>query len=209
MPLIKPEFNPAQLRRIVKAELLEHPKARYTDIYKLLHQACYGPTHISPDLEAIAESIRLELAGIQSQKCGPYQDIGCGKGFIRLNLIALTGLAKLPATTENLLREQLLKEAFLKVGQDKVELLAQCVMVSRLEGSLTLAGWQATWSKALPVVHEFLFPTFAERALVQECLDTGRMPSHTDDYRYLYKPHYRVIHHSFHPKFKTYHKERP
>ncbi len=202
MPPTPPEFSAAQLRKIIKAELAEHPKARYADLYKLLHQAHYGPTHIVPDPVAIATDIREELAGIQTQNCGPSQDIGCGKGFVRLNLIALTGGRDLSGPKSHLLRDQLLREACLKVQPEQVELLTRSVLASRLEDAFTQQDWQAAWKKAQPVVNEFLFPTFAERALIDACLKNGAMPSHTDDYRYLYKPHYRVIHHSHLVKFK-------
>ncbi len=207
MPLIKPDFNAAQLRKLIKAELAEHPMARYADLYKLLHQAFYGPTHIVPDPVAISTDIREELAGIQTQSCGPSQDIGCGKGFVRLNLIALTGNRDLAGPKSNLLRDQLLREAIQQINPARIELLTRSVLASRLQDSFTHQDWQSTWKRALPVVNEFLLPTFTERALIDACLQTGNMPSHTTDYRYLYKPHYRVIHHSLLGKFKALTKE--
>ncbi len=204
MPVNKPEFSTSQLRRIIKAELAEHPKSHYADLYKLLHQAFYGPSHIVPDPAAIAADIREELLTIQNQNCPPVQDIGCGKGFVRLNLIALTGISNPTQTKKHLLFNQLLREAFQNVGSGLINLLTESILASRLEGQFTLQDWQASWKSALPVIYEFLFPTFAERALIDACLNTGKMPSHTNDYRYLYNPHYRVIHHSLLGKFKAF-----
>ncbi len=208
MPLTKPEFNLSQLSRIIKAELAEHPKARYTDIYKLLHQACYGPTHIAPDPVTIAAGIREELAAIKIKSSVSFQDIGCGKGFIRLNLVALTGILNMQGSNRNELYNQVLQESFLKVGAERIELLTQSVLASRLEGQLTLQDWQNTWKSALTVINKYVLPIFTERALIDECLETGKMPSHSEDYRYMYAPHYRVIHHSLYGKFKALKKEK-
>lgn len=209
MQIKQPEFNPSHLRRIFKAELAEHPKARYADLYKLLHQAFYGPTHIAPVPVAIESDIKEELSSIMTQSCAPFQDIGCGKAFIRFNLIALTGMASFSKSKKNLLRDQLLHDAFLKIKPEWIRLLTESVLASRLEAPITQQDWLATWNKALPLVNEFLFPTFAERSLIDECLNTGKMPSHSNDYRYLYNPHYRVIHHSQYDKFKALTKEKP
>ncbi|HPB43243.1 MAG TPA: hypothetical protein PLU06_03050 [Candidatus Syntrophosphaera sp.] len=201
----KPDFSASQLRKIIIAELAEHPKSRYGDLYKLLHQAYYGPTHIVPDPVAIATDIREEMAAIQTQNCGPSQDIGCGKGFVRLNLVALTVFRDISGSkTSNLLRDQLIRDAMQKVKPEQVELLTQSILASRLEGVFTLQDWQSIWKQVQPLVCEFIFPTFTERALIEQCLETGLIPPHSDDYRYLYKPHYRVIHHSHLAKFKTH-----
>lgn len=187
MPLTKPEFSPGDLHRIIQAELAEHPQARYADLYKLLHQVCYGPTHILPDREAIAAGIRQELASLPTQNRAPFQDIGCGRAFARLNLTALAS--------------QETRDARAGKEHPQILLLTQCVLASRLEGSYTLEDWRQTWEKARPLVLEYISPTPSELALIQACLTTGDMPSHTAVYRELYQPHYRVIHHSLTGKF--------
>lgn len=187
MQLTRPEFSPAELRQIIQAELAEHPQARNADLYKLLHQACYGPTHILPDPEAIAAGIRRELLSPQTQSSPLFQDIGCGRAFVRLNLITFAN------------REP--KD--LRTGKEhqQILLLTQCILASRLEGAYTLKDWRQIWEQARPLVLEDISPAPSESELIKACLNTGSIPSHSDEYSELYQPHYRVIHHSLTGKF--------
>lgn len=203
MKIKAPLFNPKQLRRIIAAELAEHPKTHYTDIYKLIHQASFGPSHLEDSLEAIEAGIWDELKTVRSCAGKTHQDIGLGRGFMRLNFFALSRLPSLDISQTNTLRDQLVRDALTRVNPSYVKLFAQAVHASRLPEPIDPEEWLDIWKTAVPIVMSFIFPTLSERARVDYCLASGTLPSHSEDYKYLYKPHYRVIHIKNRPKFKA------
>ena len=68
--------------------LESHPLAAAEDLYKLLHQAVYGPGHAIPDREAAAAWLERELAGLgppldNDPRCEP---LGGSPPLVRVNL---------------------------------------------------------------------------------------------------------------------------
>jgi hypothetical protein len=68
--------------------LESHPLAAAEDLYKLLHQAVYGPGHAIPDRQAAAAWLERELAGLgpppdDEPRCEP---LGGSPALVRVNL---------------------------------------------------------------------------------------------------------------------------
>ena len=203
MKLKAPDFSPKQLRRIIRSELEEHPKSRYEDLYKLIHQAYFGPSHLEGSVEELERGIWDEIRNLRGCVAKPLQDIGLGKAFIRLNFFSLAKMPSLKLSRTNTLQEQLIHDALMRVTPDHVRQFAQAVHYSRLPESFDHQKWLAVWKTVNPIILSHIFPTIAERSRIEYYLASATMPSHSEDYKYLYKPHYRVIHIKFRPKFKA------
>lgn len=188
-------FSPDELREILRTELELCPEARMTDLYKLLYQAYYGPTHMDPDPLKIARNLRQELRSITFHTGQPYQDIGCGRGFFRINLIALIENKPIPFNQFSSFSDYEHK-LFCAVPATKLKTLTDAILASRIEAVLDQAKWRQSWQQALPVVLEFITPLPEESAFVESLLASGDLPSHSNIYKELYAPHYRIIHFS-------------
>ncbi len=188
-------FSREELRGIIAEELDLCPKARLRDIYKLLNQAYYGPTHIDPDPVKIAKNLRRELNSVTNHTGNFWQDIGCGRGFYRINLVALISLPKIPFSRFTSFSDYM-SERFRKVTRKQIDTLTQSMLNSRLSSGIDPQNWHRVWKGALPLVLQFIKPAAAELEELDEYLRNNELPSHSDIYRELYSPHYRVIHHT-------------
>ncbi len=186
-------FSPDELRSILRTELELCPKARLADLYKLLYQAYYGPAHMDPDPVKITRNLRQELRSITDHTGNFCQDIGCGRGFIRINLIALIDYKPIPFNQFSSFSDYEHK-LFCAVPASKIKSLTDAILASRIEAGIELAKWRRTWQQALPIVAEFVKPKLEETAFVESLLGTGDLPSHSEIYKELYSPHYRIIH---------------
>ncbi|MBW6514268.1 MAG: hypothetical protein K0B87_05875 [Candidatus Syntrophosphaera sp.] len=188
-------FSPEELRQILEEELGLHPQARLVDLYKLLNQSHYGPTHIDPDPDKIARNLRRELNSITEHAGNFWQDIGCGRGFYRINLVALISMPKIPFSRFTSFSDYM-SERFRKVGRKQIDILTQSLLNSRCAAGIDPENWHRIWKDALPLVLEFIKPTATEQAELDQYIHNDQIPSHSKKYRELYSPHYRVIHHT-------------
>ena len=75
----------------LEGELKSKPMSDDQDIYKLIHQACYGPAHIISDISASERYLTKEYSETRRDKKGTlYEPITPGGNIGRLNL----GVAK-------------------------------------------------------------------------------------------------------------------
>lgn len=188
-------FTEAELRQILETELAIHPQSRLVDIYKLLNQAHFGPTHINPDPGEIARNIRLELNSIGEHEGDFQQDIGCGRGFVRVNLISLVTFPTLPFARFSSFSDYV-QERFRQVPKREIDNLTRAILASRYTSRISPQTWKKTWQAALPLVLERIAALPGELQQVEELSKNDVIPSHSETYRELYVPHYRVIHHS-------------
>lgn len=193
--MLELHFSREELREIIAEELDLCPKARLQDIYKLLNQATYGPTHIDPDPVKIAKNLRRELNSVTDHTGNFWQDIGCGRGFYRINLVALISMPKIPFSRFTSFSDYM-SERFRKVTRKQIQTLTQSMLNSRCSSGIDPENWHRVWKEALPLVLEFIKPTATELDELAACLRNNELPSHSDTYRELYSPHYRVIHHT-------------
>lgn len=195
MRQIRLHFTETELRQILQTELALHPQSRLVDIYKLLNQAQYGPTHINPDQQEISRNLRLELNSVTEYEGYFQQDIGCGRGFVRVNLISLITFSKLPFANFTSFSDDV-HERFRKITKTQIEDFTRAILASRYTGRISPITWARTWQHALPIVLEHISTLPEELLQVEEYVRKDMIPSHSEQYRALYSPHYRVVHHS-------------
>ncbi|HQH50743.1 MAG TPA: hypothetical protein PLA08_04980 [Candidatus Cloacimonadota bacterium] len=178
MRIEKTNLSSHEISLILAQEIDLHPRLEIVDILKLLMQAWSGPTHLTPDFEQVRSSISAELDLMQPGGVPHIQDIGCGRGFLRVDLAYLL-------QADN--ARQLDKE---------IDLLARQVILSRLNVEPTPKELSRDWSAALPAIQKLYPISSSEAGFANELISSGRLFSHSQSYKELYNPHYRVVHSS-------------
>ncbi len=167
-----PDLNPQRLDELLKLELHLHPKARATDLYKLVYQISYGPSHMYPSLELIKAEIIAELDDMDGVYEPFFQDLG---PFVRISLDCL----------------RLFSEDF----EDSAAFLAERILNSFLEAGIT--GWNSKWHAAKALVESHVDISRAEHKQIDDSLYRDVMLHHSHTFRSCYHPHYRIIHRDF------------
>ena len=196
MMIVKPDFTLDEISDIILQEIKLHPRCHYLDVFKLLYQAFYGPSHLEPQRDTIIYNLKRELNDMKWKTDVPYQDIGVGKGLIRLNLISIISLPDEDLKQNSMLLNKKIPTEYLKDSEDKIKILADCILQSRFENEINWNDWIQTWENSIPLVKSIISPTTEEELIIEDCLTKQIIPTHSKEYRKLYNPHYRVIHHS-------------
>ncbi len=169
-------FTVDELKIILDIELTLHPKSQLVDIYKFLNQASFGPTHMTPDMQVIRNCIIQEfMTIIPDFITEPIQDIGNGKGFVRVNLNSIQAYPNKDFAAEK---------------------LTELILESRVQQIDTPNTWNDIWQFSLPTVLELINPSESDVQLIEKLIKDDLLPHHSEIYRQSYTPHYRVIHHT-------------
>jgi hypothetical protein len=187
-------FSPEELQAIIAHELACHPRAELIDIYKLLNQANYGPTHVIPVRKTVIASLRAELQNLPPDSGFEIQDIGYGRGFLRLGLKNIWQLGPRRRRMKVLADDREFGEGI--ASQITIAQLASCaslVLSSRFTRPIAIRTWEKAWDEAVPLIRELLDPPPSEFDYIKALLRSGKLPSHSAAYRDLYAPHYRVV----------------
>ncbi len=188
-------YEDYELSWIIEYELVRHPRARLVDLFKLINQAYFGPSHINPDKTEIIRNLRTEILGLDSIDRGLFQDIGNGRTFVRVSLSYLIGAINVDLSDFikdfNIL--DLLRNMQRRVSYHFLNQVAEAILQSRFSKPISPITWKNVWMNALPFVLEQYEPMDDELDEIEECLSKNVMPSHSPAYRKLYNPHYRVF----------------
>ncbi len=196
MLMVKPDFTSEEIREIILQEIKLHPRSHYLDVFKLLYQAFYGPSHLEPQREIIIQNMNKEINSMKWKTEIPYQDIGENKGFIRLNLLSIISFPDDYLKQNSKLINKKIPTEYLTGLEDKINILADCILQSCFEDGIDWNDWINKWENCIPLVKSIISPTTEEELIIEDCLTKQIIPTHSKEYRKLYNPHYRVIHHS-------------
>ncbi len=172
---------------IVALEKDLHPGFAWVDLYKLLNQAWYGPTHINQNKKQIVANITTEFESMPPRLVPFIQDIGNNRGFLRLDLSFLHYLMWLKRQMSAVEKADNLRGF--------ASGLADIVLQSCLPKQPDHAKWLKDFQAAVSLLgSEGLidFPTSGPEH--QRVMESGEMPSHSAYYKEHYDPHYRVVH---------------
>ena len=176
MRIEKTDLSSHEISLILAQEIDLHPRLEIVDILKLFMQAWSGPTHLTPDFEQVRSSISAELDLMQPGRVPHIQDIDCGRGFLRVDLAYL------------------LRGDNVQQLDQKIDLLARQVILSRLSVEPTPKELSKYWSAALPAIQELYPISSSDAEFANKLISSGRLFSHSQSYKDLYNPHYRVVH---------------
>lgn len=152
----------------------DHPHACAQDLYKFLHQAVYGPGHAIPNPQAAAMYLERELAdlGPPLEREASCEILGGEPELVRVNLRPFVAAGGNP---------ELLLDAFVASADTGRGNTQRMQFVLRLASSWLRCASRPDLSQDL----EILAADLAE----------NDYPAihHSDDYREIYRPAYRVV----------------
>lgn len=174
MAILKPSFNSSSILSIIHTEIDLHPHLTLIDIYKLMFQAYYGPTHMIPDNDIIIKGIINERSSMKHGYQPLLQDIGAGTAFHRISLSILPNLK--PVT--------------------EAEILAKYILLSRQAFDTTWPEWKSAWTETLKVMHDNNIHFVDINDDIDSLFEQRALPSHSPIFHDNYSPHYRLVHYT-------------
>ena len=187
-------LNAGDLNAIMDLETKLHPQGDLTDVYKLLCQAYYGPSHMGKELTLIQSSLEKELGKKRKIYMPVIQDIGNRKGFYRISLDLIPYFPKpdsepIPLSS---LPKKLVKK---KTEPWQIELVSQMILDSCLEMDVDLRSWKSTWRRLWPRIEARYKPAESVVKIVQQHVAEAAITHHSKRFKDSYQPHYRILHH--------------
>ena len=172
------------IKQVISLELNQHPELKLIDIYKLVFQAYLGPAHLLADINESAKKIMTEIL-LHPEPYKPLkQDIGSQNGFFRLSLDCLVPVL------------QLKKEKAISELYRKSFLLAELMQESVLDFTYNL-DITKLWKETIPVVQQLIVFDINEWQQVNAIAESKAIPRHSQQYKTLYNPKYRVLKYQF------------
>ena len=172
------------IKQVISLELNQHPELKLIDIYKLVFQAYLGPAHLLADTNESAKKIMTEIL-LHPEPYRPLkQDIGSQNGFFRLSLDCLVPVL------------QLKKEKAISELYRKSFLLAELMQESVLDFTYNL-DITKLWKETIPVIQHLIVFDLNEWQQVNAIAESKAIPRHSQQYKTLYNPKYRVLKYQF------------
>ena len=172
------------IKQVISLELNQHPELKLIDIYKLVFQAYLGPAHLLADTNESAKKIMTEIL-LHPEPYRPLkQDIGSQNGFFRLSLDCLVPVL------------QLKKEKAISELYRKSFLLAELMQESVLDFTYNL-DITKLWKETIPVIQQLIVFDLNEWQQVNAIAESKAIPRHSQQYKTLYNPKYRVLKYQF------------
>ena len=172
------------IKQVISLELNQHPELKLIDIYKLVFQAYLGPAHLLADTNESAKKIMTEIL-LHPEPYKPLkQDIGSQNGFFRLSLDCLVPVL------------QLKKEKAISELYRKSFLLAELMQESVLDYTYNL-DITKLWKETIPVIQHLIVFDLNEWQQVNAIAESKAIPRHSQQYKTLYNPKYRVLKYQF------------
>ena len=162
------------IQNAIQEEMQLHPEARLIDIYKFFFQGAFGPGHIIRDKQSALKYLQNELQSMTDFDSVLWQPVGYNKQYYRISL----GLVK-----ESTLSEEELFYAFVQSADS-----------SALP---SIEEWIKEWNFVLNIIETMNLEIInyeEDKSILDDMLKKGNiLVRHSDIYRKLYHPHYRVV----------------
>ncbi len=172
------------IKQVISLELNQHPELKLIDIYKLVFQAYLGPAHLLADINESAKKIMTEIL-LHPEPYKPLkQDIGSQNGFFRLSLDCMVPVL------------QLKKEKAISELYRKSFLLAELMQESVLDFTYNM-DITKLWKETIPVIQQLIVFDINEWQQVNAIAESKAIPRHSQQYKTLYNPKYRVLKYQF------------
>jgi len=170
------------IQNAIQEEMQLHPEARLIDIYKFFFQGAFGPGHIIRDKQSALNYLQNELQSMTDFDSVLWQPVGYNKQYYRISL----GLVK-----EGTLSEEELFNAFVQSADS-----------SALP---SIEEWIKEWNFVLNIIEAMNLKIInyeEDKSILDDMLEEGNiLVHHSNIYRKLYHPHYRVVNNKQFEKF--------
>ena len=159
--------------KMLAGELKLHPEAQLIDLYKLYMQSAFGPGHLIKDTDSAKNYLKTELEGLTTEK--QRYDIFPCDAFFPYSRYSLHLIKENKVSFEDFFT------AFIRTANE-------CQPPAE---DIFLQGWQV----ALEYLSEKNISNFTGDKHTIDTLfaDKKYLVSHSNHYRELYKPAYRII----------------
>ncbi|RKY94585.1 MAG: hypothetical protein DRQ13_08065 [Ignavibacteriae bacterium] len=155
-------------------EMHLHPEARLVDIYKFFFQGAFGPGHIIRNKQSALKYLQNELQSMTDFDSVLWQPVGFNKQYYRISL----GLVQ-----EGRLLEEELFNAFVQSADS-----------SALP---SIEEWIKEWNFVLNIIEAMNLKIInyeEDKSILDDMLEEGNiLVHHSNIYRKLYHPHYRIV----------------
>ena len=162
------------IQNAILEEMQLHPEARLVDIYKFFFQGTFGPGHLITEKQSALKYLQNELQSMIDFDSVLWQPVGYNKQYYRISL----GLVK-----ESTLSEEELFYAFVQSADS-----------SALP---SIEEWIKEWNFILNIIETMNLKIInyeEDKSILDDMLKKGNiLVHHSDIYRKLYHPHYRVV----------------
>jgi hypothetical protein len=164
----------ALIQNVILEEMHLHLEARLVDIYKFFFQGTFGPGHIIRDKQSALKYLQNELQNMTDFDSVLWQPVGYNKQYYRVSL----SLVK-----EGTISEEELFDAFVESADPS--------SVPSIE------EWIKEWDFILNIIETMNLKIInyeEDKSILDEMLKKGNtLVRHSDFYRKLYHPHYRIV----------------
>lgn len=166
--MIPPMFSINELMILAKQEQVLHDHVELIDIYKLLFQASFGPSHMSSSPSQIHRGIVHEISTMEDLPGLIFQDIGLGKAYCRISLNCIDASSQAP------------------------DQLTELILESMQEPGISYSQWKDLWSTVSQRLR-YMYPSSQFADVWTNYLLPENIPHHSAGYRSTSHPHYRLI----------------
>jgi len=162
------------IQNSILEEIHLHPEARLIDIYKFFFQGTFGPGHIISDKESALKYLQNELQSMTDFNSVLWQPVGYKKQYYRVSL------------------------SFVKKGKLSEEELFHAFIQSADSSALpSIEEWIKEWNLVLNIIETMNLKIInyeEDKSILDDMLKEGNiLVRHSDFYRKLYHPHYRIV----------------
>lgn len=162
------------IQNAILEEIHLHPEAKLVDIYKFFFQGAFGPGHIISDKQSALKYLQNELQVMTDFDSVLWQPVGYYKQYYRISL----GLVK-----EGTLSEEDFFYAFVQSADSSAQ--------------PSIGEWIKEWDFILDIIETMnlkITDYEEDEGILDDMLkEENILVRHSDIYRKLYHPHYRVV----------------
>ncbi len=162
------------IQKAILEELQLHPRAQLVDIYKFFFQGVFGPGHIISDQKSALKYLQNEFQSSTEFDSVLWQQVGYKIRYYRISL---------KLVKEGTIPEEKYFNAFIHSAD-----------TSKIP---SIKEWWKEWNFILSVIDEMklVIPNYEDdKSGLDKMLSEGKvLVHHSDIYRKLYHPHYRIV----------------
>lgn len=168
------EDEKLKIKTAIEADLKLYTQETLIDLYKSYFQGYWGPGHLIPDSTSAHEYMEYELENAIEFDNVMWQPLAHYNRYYRLNL-------------------KYVKDGVIPDS----EYLSAFIQSANIPEKPELKDWIIEWDKVISVIEEFGIKVNnyeEDKNYIKALLNDGKYPvHHSDEFREIYNPHYRVI----------------
>ena len=164
------------VKQAIEEQLESYPNSTLCDIYKSFFQDFYGPGHLIADSVSAIRYMEQEIEQSHLSLCKPYEKVGTGKNFYRINL-------------------SLVKEGKISVSALFDALQRSIALTTQPDIDTWKKEWEAIEKNTVLFKNQIAGDYEADKRFIDKMLSKGDyIMRHSKTYNTNYHPHYRLIH---------------